>query len=278
MKKIWVALLLSFSGCTHVFYQPSDEMLVRDPHKLDKFREEVTFKNPDGLVLTGWYFKARSGAHKGTVIQFHGNAENMTSHFASVVWMIDEGYDFFTFDYRGYGKSEGTPSQEGLNQDALTAIRYVMGRNSNEQHDLILYGQSLGGAVLLRAQADLTEAERKRVRGVVSESAFYDYHEIAKDVLGRHWFTIWIDPLVYVLVSDKYSAEDSISKVSPIPLIVIHGDRDPVVPYHIGEEIFALAHEPKFFIPVPGGGHIDSMWVRKGEFRPRFLKLLDSFK
>ena len=110
--------------------------------------------------------------------------------------MTDEGYDLFSFDYRGYGISEGQPSQEGVNQDALAAIHYVAGQTKQK---LILYGQSLGGAILLRSLDDVPAADRARIKAVVIESSFYSYHAIARDVLlgtgllfcFSRWPTFW---------------------------------------------------------------------------------------
>jgi fermentation-respiration switch protein FrsA (DUF1100 family) len=272
-------LLLSvlwLSGCTHLFYHPSDIMYLDHPEAFDKLHETVTFTSSDGVKLSGWYFPARKGGHRGTVIQFHGNAQNLTSHFAAVFWMIDEGYDVFAFDYRGYGVSEGKPSPAGVNQDALAAIHYVAARKSGFLgKDLVLYGQSLGGAVLLRAMDEVPTEERARVKAVVIESSFYSYHAISRDVLSRSWISFIFQPLAYVLVSNKYSPEESISRIAPIPLLVIHGDQDPVIPYRFGQKIFELAGSPKTFIHVKGGHHIDGMGIENGRYRPMLLDFLE---
>lgn len=224
------------------------------------------------MKLAGWFFKARKGGHKGTIVQFHGNAQNMTAHFASLVWVIDEGYDFFAFDYRGYGISEGKPNQEGTNRDALAAIQYVLNREKAD--DVVLYGQSLGGAILLRAYGDVSAEDRSRIRAVVIESSFYNYHEIARDVMSRSWLLFPFQPLAYLLVSNAYSPEDWIAKVSPTPLLVIHGDQDQVIPLKFGQKIFELAKEPKQFVLVPGGHHINAMMIDDGEYRKKLLSFL----
>jgi fermentation-respiration switch protein FrsA (DUF1100 family) len=280
ISKFWAfPFLLFFSGCTHLFYQPTDLMYVRDPKQLDSLREEVSFKSSDGTQLAGWFFKARAGKHKGAVVQFHGNAENMTSHFASLYWLMDEGYDFFTFDYRGYGISDGKPSQEGVNRDALAAIQYILKRepaSADGKPDIVLYGQSLGSAILLRAYDDVGPQDRARVKALVVESGFYNYKAIASDVLSRTWITYILQPLGYVLVSNEYSPEESIARVSPTPILVIHGDQDRVVPMRFGKKIYDLAKEPKQFMLISGGAHINSMFVNKGEYRAKLLSYLDA--
>jgi fermentation-respiration switch protein FrsA (DUF1100 family) len=278
--KLLVSVLLlgtaSF-GCSHLAYQPTDIMYVQHPEQLNGVREEVEFTSSDGTKLAGWYFKAAKGGHKGTVIQFHGNAQNMTSHYNLLVWLTDEGYDFFTFDYRGYGISDGKPNQEGVNRDALAAVHYVMNRNpapKNGKPDIVLYGQSLGGAILMRAYEDVIPSERTRVKAVVVESTFYSYHAIARSALAKQWFTFIFQPLGYVLISNEYSPEDAIPKISPTPFLVIHGDEDPVVPFSFGEKVFSLAKEPKTFLKIPGGKHINSMWVDHGKYRANLLQFL----
>ncbi len=271
---------VSLSGCTSLFYHPTDLMYVSTPSKLENLRQEVEFRSSDGVKLAGWFFPARKEGHRGALIQFHGNAQNITSHFAILYWVIDHGYDFFTFDYRGYGISEGKPSEEGLNRDALAAIDYIMHREparkkeGKQIQDIVLYGQSLGGAVLLRAYQDVPEAERARVRAVIAESTFYSYHAIARDVLSRFWITYLFQPLADVLISNAYSPKDSIPLVSPTPLLVIHGDADPVIPISFGEKIYSLARPPKTFWKIPGGGHINSMTAFGDLYRSQLLNYL----
>lgn len=275
----WLLVLFAGSGCTRLIYHPTEYMYYPHPEKLDGIREEVTFAASDGTKLAGWFLKARQGGHRGAIVQFHGNAENMTSHFASLLWVIDEGYDLFVFDYRGYGISEGKPNPEGVNQDALAAIRYLLARESASEdgdHGLVLYGQSLGGAILLRAFDDVTPEERHHVRAVVIESSFYDYHAIARDLLSRSFITFLFQPLAYVLISDSYSPEESIPRVSPTPLLVLHGDKDRIVPAKFGQKIYDLAKEPKQFWLIPDAGHIQCLAVDGGRERPRFLEYLKS--
>ena len=274
-----ILLFLNSTGCSHLVYHPSDLMFLSNPKAVEKLREEVVFKSLDGTKLTGWFFKTKITPCKGTVIQFHGNAENLTSHFMSIYWMVEQGYDFFAFDYRGYGISEGEPNQKGLNQDAVAAIRYILKRQEPVAagvHDIVLYGQSLGGAVLMRAYADVTPEEKTRVKALVIESSFDSYHGIASDILSRSFLTWLFQPLGYVLVSNEYGPADSIPKISPTPLFVMHGDQDKVIPLRFGKKIFEEAHEPKHFLLVPGAGHIACMGVEKGKYRPELLKFLDA--
>lgn len=275
------AVGLWMSGCTHLFYQPSDLMYVPNPEQLEGVRQEHEFKSLDGVKLAAWYLPAQKNKpYRGLIVQFHGNAQNMTAHFAGLAWLTEEGYDLFTFDYRGYGISEGKPTPEGVNRDGIAAIRYALGlkRPSAGPKDVILYGQSLGGAILLRAFDEIPQAERARIKTVVIESSFHSYHAISRNVLSRNFLTFVFQPLAYVLVSNRYSPEEAIARISPIPLIVMHGDQDAVVPFKFGQKIYELGLPPKKFIHIKGGGHINSMFVDQGAYRPEFLKQLVELK
>jgi fermentation-respiration switch protein FrsA (DUF1100 family) len=270
-------ILLAATGCSHVFYQPTKERIT-EPKRIGIEYEDVFFKTKDGVKLHGWFFSA-GGADpekaKGTFIQFHGNAENLTTHFVSLVWVIKHGYNLLAFDYRGYWDSEGKPTQEGLNADALAAIEYVQGRIPKKaKPDIILFGQSLGGAVMMRALHDIKD--RTRFKLVVADSTFYSYQHQARWVLSRHWLTWIMQPLAWVLVSDGYSPEEYISEISPVPFLVIHGDHDQAVPFEGGEKIFSMAKEPKWFWHLENGTHIDGMFRERGKNRERLLKLIES--
>jgi hypothetical protein len=263
-------LLPALTGCSSLVYQPSRDT-YGDPARAGVAYEDVGFAASDGVKLHAWFFPA-AGVSRGLVVQFHGNAQNLTAHSAVLYPLVKEGYDLLAFDYRGYGKSEGEPSQEGLNRDALAAIEYALKRRPGGP--LVLYGQSLGGAVLLRAYADAGERARERVRAVVVEGAFHSYRAIARDLLSRNVFTWLFQPLGSLLVSDEYSPEEAIPKVSPTRLIVIHGEGDDVIPAEFGKKIFELAREPKQLWLVPGGSHIDAMSIGGGAVRRRLVDLL----
>lgn len=240
----------------------------------------VTFNAADGTKLFGWYFPAvpssyEPGPKRGIVIQFHGNAENMSSHYAFLSWVTRHGYDFFTFDYRGYGGSEGSPSPAGVHQDAIAAIRTVI--ESHPQGSLALYGQSLGGAILLRALADLREPEiRSRVCSVIVEGSFANYKRQARRTMANHWFSWIFQPLGALLVSNEYAPEDFISLIAPLPLLVIHGTEDSAVTFENGEEIYALAKDPKEFWRIEGGKHLDTMVLEDGVYQKKLINYLGS--
>lgn len=279
---VFITLLLSLSipACTHLAYQPSGKTF-HDPATFGLRPEEVYFKSRDGTPLHGWFFPVAEGLEeRGTVIQFHGNAENITSHFLSLVWITKKGYSLITFDYRGYGKSGGSPTQAGLNDDALAALEYAADlkkeniTGSKGKKKLIAYGQSIGGAILLRALHDLKD--KSSVDVVVIESSFSSYQEIVREKFSLSCITWPLQPVASLLISDEYAPEKVISTLSPTPLLVIHGDNDFIIPVHHGRRIYDLAGEPKWFWQVKGGKHINAMFHENGIYRTKLLEFFES--
>jgi fermentation-respiration switch protein FrsA (DUF1100 family) len=260
-------------GCSHVFYQPSPKHFV-DPAQFKLKYEDVYFHAKDGTKLHGWFFKSKSLKPKGTIIQFHGNAQNISTHVFSLIWLIDHGYNLFTFDYRGYAKSERKPSQAGIYQDALAA--FDIGRKFNQQHGngkLIIYGQSTGGAISLRAIPDYQFYED--IGLIVMDSAFSSYQDIAFDKLTSRWFLYPLSPLAYVLVSDAYAADKVFDKITK-PTLVIVGMKDKVVPPKFGKTIYkGIKSGKKWLWKLPQGNHIDAYHHAQGIYRQKFVELLD---
>ena len=240
-----------------LFYYP-DRKDYGTPAAYDLTFEEITLQSKDGTKLNAWFVPAK-GTPQGTVLFFHGNAQNMSAHFAFVAWLPAKGYNVFAFDYRGYGKSEGAAEREGIYEDSLAALRYVKTRQDIAQDKLFVLGQSLGGAIAIPAVAT---GEFDGIRGVVVESSFYSYTSVAEDKAPA--------AVVAMLVSDAHSPGPLAAKLAPIPLLVIHGTADKVVAYKHGERLFAEAGEPKEFWKVQGGGHIPAfVGKRAATYRPK---------
>ena len=270
-----LAFLLVMPSCTGLFYQPSG-MLYATPVAAGLPYREYQFTAPNGELLGGWWIPAAEGMEeKGTIIHFHGNAQNMTSHFMNVEWLAKEGYNLFVFDYEGYGASDGVATPGHVNGDALAALEAGIQITHEREGQIgrrlkvIAYGQSLGGAALLRALPDLINKER--LSGVIEESGFYSYRTIARQRLAQRWFTWPVQWLAPLLVSDEYFPEEHIASIAPLPLLVVHGDADMVVPVSHGRKIFDLARDPKEYWEIPGGGHINAFYVNGGAYRPKLL-------
>lgn len=242
------------SACTAIFFQPH-RYLVATPDKLGLAYQEVRFKTRDGLELYGWFLPAK-GPAQGTILQLHGNAENISTHFASLAWMPARGFNVFTFDYRGYGGSEGVPTLEGVQIDIDAAMDAVLARSDVDKDRIVMYGQSLGGA--LAAYYVGHSPRRDQLRALVLESAFSGYVDIVREKMADHWFTWPFQWIPKLTVDDSFSPLPSMAEISPLPLLILHGDQDRIVPVHHGRRLYEAALEPKQLWIVPGAGHIQS--------------------
>ena len=246
---------LAVAACTTLFFQPHRTQVLT-PDKLGLEYQEVTFKTSDGLELYGWFLPAK-GAAVGTVVQLHGNAENISTHFTSLAWMPARGFNVFTFDYRGYGASEGQPSLEGAQEDIAAAMRALLQRKDIDRDRIVMYGQSLGGALAAYYLAQSTH--RDALRALVIESAFSDYTDIAQEKFADHWLTWPFQWIPKLTVDDRFSPLPVMAKISPLPLLVLHGDQDAIVPMQHGKRLYEAAQEPKQLWIVQGAGHIQTM-------------------
>ncbi len=267
----WAILaLLTLPACGSPFFHPTREHLPAPP-LAGILPEDVWFPSGDGLRLHGW-FLAPAGPAKGTVLFLHGNAENVSAHIGAVSWLVREGYAVFAFDYRGYGKSDGRPDIPGVHKDALAALDLVFRIPRATPGRVAVFGQSLGGAIAVYTVAN--SPRKGEVRALIEEGAFLGYRRIVRDKL-KEFVVTW--PLAYPVswfFDDTYSPERWIRKVGPIPVIVIHGTRDAVVPYDHGKRLYELANDPKGFWTIDGGGHVTAL--SNPEVRAQFLSFLAS--
>jgi fermentation-respiration switch protein FrsA (DUF1100 family) len=267
---IYFTIVLLFSGCTYLFFKPG-KVIVNSPDIQALSPQNVYFRSPDNLTLHGWYFRGQGNEQHGTILVCHGNVENLSTHVKLDLWLVRAGYNVFIFDYRGYGKSGGTTTVEGIHLDAEAALEKIF--TLPGAHDrIVIYGKSLGGAVAIHTVANTPYKDR--IKGLIVESAFADYRmmargEIAKTIIG------W--PVQYplsLLVNNDYSPMKWIRKVPPVPLLIIHGTRDAVVPVEHGRVLFEAAAEPKQYWELPGLGHVKS-WTDEAT-RKRLLAYLES--
>lgn len=235
----------------NAFYYPDNKVYGTEPYSV----ELVVFTAKDGTTLHGWFIPSAKGPSEhaiATVIHAHGNAGNMSAHWPLVNWLPDRNLNVFMFDYRGFGESQGTPSQAGLQDDTLSAIDYVRHRPDIDPQRLVLLGQSLGGNNIVAA---ITHGDRSGIRAVILDSTFSSYSAIANHMI----------PGSGLLLDDSYSADRNIADISPIPLLILHGTGDHVIPSEHSQTLYALAKEPKTLELIPGGQHIDAFSTRYGD-------------
>ncbi|MDP9879262.1 fermentation-respiration switch protein FrsA (DUF1100 family) [Variovorax boronicumulans] len=253
-RRWWMSLaalpLFLLGGCVQsMFYYP-DRVRYETPDALGLRYENARFTSADGTRLSGWFIPAAGRADpkaaKGTVVHFHGNAQNMSSHWRFVAWLPAQDYNVFVFDYRGYGESDGEPEPRGVFEDSNAALDHVRARADVDASRLFVFGQSLGGT---NAIAAVGSGNRAGVKAVAIESTFYSYRSIANDKL----------PGAGLLVRDDYAASKFVAALAPIPLLLIHGTADAVIPHHHSQRLLADAKEPKQLIEVPGAGHLEPM-------------------
>jgi fermentation-respiration switch protein FrsA (DUF1100 family) len=255
------AMLLS--SCTQLFFQPHSFLIdTPDRHGI-KYQIE-NFQASDGTPLNAWFLPAQDknendygGKAKATVLFLHGNAENISSHFRNIAWMPAEGFNVLALDYRGYGASGGTPSLAGMQLDIDAAMRRLLAHKGVDPNRIAILGQSLGGALAIYYAAH--SAYRANICAVVIDSAFFDYRQIVKEKLASSYITWLFQWLPWITVNDDYSPANSVAAISPLPLLLIQGDHDAVVPLHNSLQLYERAKKPKERWVVPGVGHIQSL-------------------
>jgi hypothetical protein len=257
MPRLLFVLLAAvlLSGCTGLFFQPMRPWM-RTPADVGLAYEDLRLPTSDGLTVSAWFLPAQQKA-KGTILFLHGNAENISTHLASVHWLPARGFNVLLLDYRGYGASQGVPTVPGAQEDIDSAMRYLLTRADIDNKRIIVLAQSLGGALGLHYIAH--SAHRAHLRGAVIDSAFTGYRDIAREKLRGSWLT-W--PLAWPLglsVTGDYSPMEAAPQIAPIPLLIIHGDRDQVIPLHHGQELFDAAREPKTLWVIPDTAHIQAL-------------------
>jgi fermentation-respiration switch protein FrsA (DUF1100 family) len=234
-----ILLLLLFSGFLYL-QQPSmiffpSRTLEATPADWGLAYEEVGLSSSDGVRLHGWYLP-REGSHRALLF-FHGNAGNISHRGESLAIFHRLGLNVLIIDYRGYGQSEGRPSEEGLYRDARAAWQYLVAQRGFQAKDIVLFGRSLGGAVAARLATEVQPA------GLILESSFSSARELADALL----------PLLSRLTPLRYdfNAAAALADVH-CPVLVVHSPADEIIPYALGEKLYQAANEPKRFLPLYG--------------------------
>jgi alpha-beta hydrolase superfamily lysophospholipase len=222
--------------------------------------ESVWFNSADGTRLNGWFFKSQSTPATATVIFFHGNGGNI----GNISWLgqrfAKQGFDVLLFDYRGYGASDGVAASESdIYADGDAAVDFVIKEKGTRPERIVLYGHSLGTAIV----ADV--GSRRKFAGVVLESGFSSASSLAMSALP--WLPRWL----HFLGRNRFESAQKLARIQS-PILIVHGDLDRTIPVYQSRLLFAAANEPKRLMIVHGGGH--NVFGSQGE---QYLTQIDQF-
>ena len=213
---------------------------------------EVELEAPDGTLLVAWHAPAK--ADKPTLLYFHGNGANAANRAPRIAMMQEDGFGVFYLNNRGYGGSGGSPTEARNVADALLAYDHVRGLGVPADK-IVAFGESLGSGQAVRV------AGARPVLALVLDAPLTSTIDIGRAVY------FWL-PL-RMLVADQYDVERAVPDVTA-PVLILHGDRDRVIPVSMGKRVFAAANEPKELALFPDGGHLDFFdrggWERTREF------------
>ena len=240
-------------------YSPVQEVPYT-PDELGLDFENVIFKSSDGLMLSGWYVPADNS--ELTVLFCHGNGGNMMHNLDTINILYNMGVNCFIFDYRGYGNSEGKPSEEGTYLDVRAAYRWLAEEKKISPDNIIAFGRSLGGSIATYL------AKKVRVGALIVESAFTSYVDIGTKFypyMPVRWFARF-----------SYRTIDYIKKVH-CPVMIIHSRNDETIPFEFGLELYEAANEPKEFVEI-FGSHNDGFLVSSDTYKNAWTKRLKSLK
>lgn len=232
-----VGLLTLFQN--QLIFHPSGE-LWKTPESLSRVWSEHRIETPDGVTLHGWMIG--DPETQPVVIYSHGNAGNISGRIDLAGVIANQGAAVFLYDYRGYGKSEGSPTEEGIYMDGLAVVHYLRDTLEIPENRMIFYGRSLGGAVAARQAAEFEAA------GLVLDSAFLSGKEIATDIY----------PFIpRFLVYANFPVDEDLVRSKPPTILVMHGLEDRIIPYRHGEQIYQIAsvnsEKEVKFVELKGG-------------------------
>jgi len=245
---------LCFSGClSQAVYHPSPE-IRGTPADLGLFYEWVALETADGVRLSAWWVPANSP--RGVLLFCHGNAGNISDRLDSIRIFNRLGLSLLIFDYRGYGRSSGRPSEQGTYRDAEAAWNYLVQVRKEDPQEIVVFGRSLGGSIA----AWVSQVYKPRV--LILESAFSSLREAARDRL----------PGIFVkLVPDQYRTLQYLTMVH-CPVLILHSRKDEIIPFRHGEALYAAANEPKQFVEIHGSHNQGFL-----KSQPLYEAALDSF-
>lgn len=227
-----------YFGQRKLMYHPEPQRTEPSEVGLTQVSERV-LEAPDGEKVIAWYGKARPG--QPTLLYFHGNAGSLASRSERIAKYLARGRGMFMMTYRGFAGSSGAPSEAANVADAKRAYDALL-KEGVRPDDIIIYGESIGSGVAVQVAAE------KKAAGLILDAPYTAMVELAS---GQY---PWLP--VRLLLKDRYESRSYIASIT-CPLLIIHGEKDEVIPVAMGREMFALAAEPKDIVTFPEAGHAD---------------------
>lgn len=243
-----------------LYFPDSDLTMTPDNVRLPY--ENVFFKTADDTELHGWFVPGNDTSP--VVLFFHGNAGNISHRVDNLLRLNRLGLSVFIFDYRGYGRSQGEPSEQGIHSDARSALAWLENRGYSPDN-IIYFGRSIGAAVALQLAIEQSPA------GLVLESPFTSVAGMGK----RHYPILY--RLLGWLIKDRYDNEEKMPQLKA-PLLLIHGTKDSIVPVAMGRKLYSLAKEPKLIYLIEGADHNDGFYLDEDEYWGNWKTFLDQLK
>jgi fermentation-respiration switch protein FrsA (DUF1100 family) len=239
-----------------MIFQPTPGAELR-PEQVGLVGEDITLETEDGVRIHAFWLPAKDADR--ALLFLHGNAGNASHRLPNAADLVALGVSVLLLDYRGYGLSEGRPSEKGAYADARAGLEWLLGDRGIPEDRVVVFGRSLGGAVAI----DLVQ--QRPIAGVILESTFTSLGDMAASIFVRP---------VSALVRGRFDSESKISALRA-PLLSFHGDRDEIVPYELGRKLFDAAPEPKAFETIEGAGHNDTTQVGGRSYFERIGRFLD---
>lgn len=247
----------TLTGCSSMLYYPSRALYV-DPRKLNPKPVENVVKVGE-IEVHGWTLTPLA-VPKTTIVFFHGNGGNRSGHIVPLLPLLKEGHEINTFDYPGYGQTKGQPTPENTVQTAIEVIRFV--KRNRPQTPLVIYGNSLGGAIAQRAVWELRNEIKPDL--FIIDSSFTSYRSAARQILGHSAITWLFQPIGWLVMNDTWAPGKRMKDIHSVPTIVIHSRTDEVIDFSLGQRVFELVNEPKEFWIRESGAHNESLVGSQG--------------
>jgi fermentation-respiration switch protein FrsA (DUF1100 family) len=248
-----VLMMLSPRLAEHLLFFPTRGSPGAPPPLAGTSGEDLALTASDGVGIHGWWYEVGEGAP--VVLFFHGNAGDISGRTPIAQGLIEEGFSVLLLEYRGYGGSDGSPTEEGLYEDGRAGYDFALSRAGSPDR-VVIHGRSMGGAVAARI------ASEKEVGALVLESAFTSLVDVGKAVYPL------IPSFLLTRLRGLYATQDAVRRVEA-PVLIVHGTEDEIVPVRMGLTLLESACEPKEWYGIEGAGHNDTFYVGGEEYFQR---------